>query len=69
MCAAMDKQYEAAKVGRAFELELLAAIKVKVEEHFANLSGGVVSRGELDDFDSTYENASAYEEKSFTPAI
>jgi len=35
MCDAMDRQYAAAKVGRAAELELLAAIEVKVEEHFA----------------------------------
>jgi len=35
MCAAMDAQYENAKVGRAAELDLLGAINVKVEEHFA----------------------------------
>jgi len=63
----MDKQYESAKAGRAAELELLAAIKVKVEEHFANISAGVTARGELDNFDNTYTNESAYEAKEFVP--
>jgi len=63
----MDVQYAAAKEGRAAELELLAAIKVKVEEHFAQLADGVVERGKLDNFDNTYTNASEYEEKEFVP--
>jgi len=67
MCAAMDKQYEAAKVGRSRELELLAAIKVKVDEHFAQLASGVVARGELDNFDDTYTNDSAYNKGVFVP--
>ena len=45
MCTSMDNQYDAAKLGRRNELDLLAAIKIKVEEHFAKLSGGVVERG------------------------
>jgi len=65
MCASMDKQYAAAKVGRSAELELLAAIKVKVEEHFAEISHGVTSRGEMDNFDDTYDNASAYDNAKF----
>merc|ERR1712141_139716 len=69
MCHAMDVQYESAKAGRKAELELLAAITVKVEEHFAKFSEGVVARGELDNFDNTYENASAYDHQSFSPAL
>merc|ERR1712157_517088 len=67
MCAAMDKQYVAAKAGRKAELELLAAIKVKVEEHFAKFSAGVVERGELDNFDNTYTNESEYVKPEFVP--
>jgi len=66
MCAAMDKQYAAAKEGRAAELELLAAISVKVEEHFAKISAGATARGEMDEF-TEYENASEYNEGVFTP--
>ena len=69
MCHAMDVQYESAKAGRKAELELLAAITLKVEEHFAKFSAGVVERGELDNFDNTYDNASAYDHQSFSPAL
>lgn len=65
MCNSMDVQYAAAKAGRNAELELLAAIVVKVEEHFADISKGATARGELDNFDSTYDNASAYDDKKF----
>merc|ERR1712216_882390 len=68
MCHAMDVQYASAKAGRSAELELLAAITVKVEEHFANITGTARTRGELDNFDSTYSNASAYDEQEFVPA-
>jgi len=67
MCHMMDQQYESAKAGRAAELELLAAIKVKVDEHFAKFSEGVVERGKLDNFDNTYTNESEYVKPEFTP--
>jgi len=69
MCAAMDRQYDSAKVGRSAELELLAAIKVKVEEHFSKLTSGVTARGEMDNFDDTYDNASDYNKGVFTPTL
>jgi len=69
MCAAMDKQYEAAKTGRSRELELLAAIKLKVDEHFSQLSAGVVAKGELDNFDDTYSNVSEYNKGVFVPTF
>jgi len=69
MCHAMDLQYESAKAGRAAEQELLAAIELKVEEHYANIAAGVHARGALDNFDDTYVNENAYEEATFTPSF
>jgi len=65
MCHAMDVQYANQKAARAAELELLAAIQVKVEEHYANIASDVHARGALDNFDNTYTNASEYDHQEF----
>jgi hypothetical protein len=63
LCTACEDEYKSASKSRRQELKLLAAIQERVEARFANLSEGVTERGEADSF--SYENKSAYEQKSF----
>ena len=58
----MDKQYDSAKEGRMNELNLISAISMKVEEHYAKLAGkdSVQASGQLDNFDNTYDNEYDY---------
>lgn len=66
LCAAIEEEYTNASAARKEELELLAAIRERVESRFAQLSKGVTERGTQDEF--TYENASEYEHKEFVPS-
>jgi PBP1b-binding outer membrane lipoprotein LpoB len=59
-------EYASATASRKEELELLSAIRERVEARFSELSEDVVERGEEDTF--TYTNEYAYEEPEFTPS-
>jgi len=66
LCTAVDAEYKNATEARKEELELLGAIRERVEARFAQLSKGVTERGQQDNF--TYENASDYDHQEFVPS-
>jgi len=66
LCNATENEYQSATAARKQELELLGAIRQRVEARFAQLSKGVTERGEQDEF--TYTNQSEYETSTFTPS-
>jgi hypothetical protein len=59
LCQSVADEYASATASRKEELELLAAIRARVEARFGQLSEGVTERGEEDEF--TYTNDYAYE--------
>jgi len=64
LCNSVAEEYTAATASRKQELELLSAIRERVEARFGQLSEGVTARGEEDTFTST--NDYAYEQPAFT---
>jgi len=63
LCNSVEEEYKSASSARKQELELLAAIRERVEARFAQLSTGVKDRGTQDEF--TYSNDYAYEQPQF----
>lgn len=70
VCAAFQKEYDQATAARTEEKSLLAAIRAKVEERFAQLEGkeSVQTRGRQDKEDWTYENQSEHQDVKFERA-
>lgn len=60
MCNSMREQFVKASAARKDELELLAAIKIKVEERYAQISKGATKRGEM-----TAEQLGEYDELEY----
>jgi urocanate hydratase len=63
LCQACEDEYKSSSNSRKQELQLLAAIKDRVEVRFAALSSGVTERGKADSFNYNAEND--YEKKQF----
>jgi len=63
LCDAVTHEYNSASESRREELDLLKAIRERVDARFGQLSEGVTERGEQDEF--TYTNDYAYEQPEF----
>jgi hypothetical protein len=61
LCGSVDQEYTASTQARKNELELLGAIRERVEARFAEISSGVRNEDDL-----SYHNASEYENDSFS---
>ena len=63
LCEAVAQEYNSATESRREELDLLKAIKERVEARFSELSDGVKDRADQDSF--SYENTYAYDQPEF----
>jgi len=63
LCDAVTHEYNSASESRREELDLLKAIRERVDARFGQLSEGVTERGEQDEF--SYSNEYAYEQPEF----
>lgn len=64
LCQAVTEEYESATEARREELDLLRAIRERVEARFSQLSDDVTAIGQQDEF--TYENTYSYEQPTFS---
>lgn len=66
LCQSVADEYASASASRKEELELLAAIRERVQARFSELTEDVTARGVQDEF--TYSNEYAYEQPAFAPS-